>query len=284
VALSGTPTEEGLRLLEALRPFGPILTVKLYRLNRSPELDVPYIPCLDHEAMLHGGIAPHAALYVQEAASGDLHEIVFIPDERRLQLDIVSTWGEHEPESHERLLTLLRERMPGYRVSVRGPSWWRGERRVANACLAQVSLRDVLLGDDQTAVKRGLERLQTIASLMEKQSRVASWGVRTVTGPLLAAAGVVSFILVGGFTGVLSDTGITWLRYSLITLLGAVFLYYGLKAVQLTEMSNRVWKRTAEYNLILSERRRIAEARKSTSSPGGASDLKERSRELGDAT
>ena len=27
------------------------------------------------------------------------------------------------------------------------------------------------------------------------------------------------------------------------------FLYYGLKAVQLTEMSNRVWKRTAEYTL-----------------------------------
>ena len=34
-------------------------------------------------------------------------------------------------------------------------------------------------------------------------------------------------------------------------------LYYGLKAVQLTEMSNRVWKRTAEYNLILSERKRL---------------------------
>jgi hypothetical protein len=36
-----------------------------------------------------------------------------------------------------------------------------------------------------------------------------------------------------------------------------VFLYYGMKAVQLTEMSNRVWKRTAEYNLILSERKRL---------------------------
>ena len=35
------------------------------------------------------------------------------------------------------------------------------------------------------------------------------------------------------------------------------FLYYGLKAVQLTEMSNRVWKRTAEYNLILAERQRL---------------------------
>jgi hypothetical protein len=27
--------------------------------------------------------------------------------------------------------------------------------------------------------------------------------------------------------------------------------------VQLTEMSNRVWKRTAEYNLILAERKRL---------------------------
>ena len=265
MALTGTPRDEGRRLLDALRPFGQILTVKLYRLNRESGPEVPYIPCLDHEAMLHEGIAPHAAFYVQEAASGDLHEIVFIPAERRLQLDIVSTWGEHAPESRERLLALLREQMPGYRISVRGPSWWRGERRVANACLAQVSLRDVLLGDDQTTVKRGLERLQTIASLMEKQSRVASWGVRTVTGPLLAAAGVVSFVLLGGFTAVLGETGVTALRYTIVTVLGAVFLYYGLKAVQLTEMSNRVWKRTAEYNLILSERRRLADAYKGKS-------------------
>jgi len=42
-----------------------------------------------------------------------------------------------------------------------------------------------------------------------------------------------------------------------VGLLGAYFLYYGLKAVQLTEMANRVWKRSAEYGLILSERRRI---------------------------
>ena len=29
------------------------------------------------------------------------------------------------------------------------------------------------------------------------------------------------------------------------------------REIQLTEMSNRVWKRTAEYNLILTERRRL---------------------------
>jgi hypothetical protein len=92
---------------------------------------------------------------------------------------------------------------------------------------------------------------------MEKQSRVASWGVRTVTGPLLAAAGVVTYLLLGGLTPTIGETGVTALQYVVIGLLGAVFLYYGLKAVQLTEMSNRVWKRTAEYNLILAERKRL---------------------------
>ena len=81
--------------------------------------------------------------------------------------------------------------------------------------------------------------------------------MRTVTGPLVAAAGVVFYLLLGGLTASLGPTGVAALQYALIGLLGAVFLYYGLKAVQLTEMSNRVWKRAAEYNLILSERKRL---------------------------
>jgi hypothetical protein len=245
-------------LLSALRSFGPVLAVKLYRLERASVPEVPTLPCLDHEAMLHGGIAPHAAAYVQEAASGDLHELVFIPAERRIVVDTVSTWGEHSAESRGRLVSLLGERLPEYRVKVKRPSWWRGDRRVADACLAQVSLRDVLLGADGAAVKAAIDRLQVIGALMEKQSRVASWGVRTVTGPLLAAAGVVSFLVLGRLTPQLGQTGVDALRYVLIGILGAWFLYYGLKAVQLTEMSNRVWKRTAEYNLILAERRRLS--------------------------
>jgi hypothetical protein len=248
--------EQGQRLLDAVAGFGPVLAIKLYRLGRGLP-DVPTLPCLDHEAMLHEGIAPHAAAYLQETASGDLHEIVWIPAERRIEIDTVSTWGEHSPESRDRLIALLAARLPGYRVQVRGPSWWRGERRVANACLAQVSLRDVLLGSDIAAVKASIDRLQVIGLLMEKQSRVASWGVRTVTGPLLASAGVATYLLLGGLTQRIGETGVTALQYVLIGLLGAVFLYYGLKAVQLTEMSNRVWKRTAEYNLILSERKRL---------------------------
>jgi hypothetical protein len=252
-----TDSDEAARAIETLKAFGPVLAVKLYRLTLEPTPAVPLLPCLDHEAMLHEGITPHAAAYVQDAASGDLHELVFIPAKHRIEVDTVSTWGECSTDSHQRLLAMIAARFRTYRVHVQGPSWWRGERRVAHACRAQVSLRDVLLGRDTATVKANIDRLQTIGSLMEKQSRVASWGVRTVTGPLLAAAGVVLFLLFGSLTATLGESGVTVLRYSLISLLGGVFLYYGLKAVQLTEMSNRVWKRTAEYNLILAERRRL---------------------------
>ena len=81
---------------------------------------------------------------------------------------------------------------------------------------------------------------------MEKQSRVASWGVRTVTGPLLTAAGVRHFLARGLDAPRSARPASRALRYTLVGALGAVFLYYGLKAVQLTEMSNRVWKRTAD--------------------------------------
>jgi hypothetical protein len=128
---------------------------------------------------------------------------------------------------------------------------------VAAACRAQVTLRDVLLGPDMLRVKSGVDRLQTIASLMEKQSRAASWGVRTVSGPLVAAGGVIVYLVFGVLTFGMSESAVAITRYLLIGLLGGWFLYYGVKAVQLTEMSNRVWKRTAEYNLILAERKRL---------------------------
>ena len=115
----------------------------------------------------------------------------------------------------------------------------------------------MLLGTDVVSIRAGIERLQAIASLMEKQSRVASWGIRTVTGPLLAAAGVAAYLLFGILSLRIGESAVTALRYTLIGALGAWIVYYGLKAVQLTEMSNRVWKRTAEYNLILSERQRL---------------------------
>ena len=261
VVLNDPGGAEGRQLIDALSGFGAVLAIKLYRLSRGDTPDLPTLPCLDHEAMLHSGIPPHTAAYVQETGSGDLHEVVWYPGTRRVQIDTVSTWGEHTAESRQRLMALVRERFPHHRLDVHGPSWWRGERRVAEACLAQVSLRDVLLGADVAAVSVRINRLQTIGSLMEKESRVASWGVRTVTGPLLAAAGVVTFLAVGSLASSLGAGAVTALQYAVVGLLGSVFLYYGLKAVQLTEMGNRVWKRTAEYSLILAERQRLARTR-----------------------
>jgi hypothetical protein len=46
------------------------------------------------------------------------------------------------------------------------------------------------------------------------------------------------------------------LQYTILDTPGGTFLYYGLKAVQLTDMANRVWKRASEYALILAERTR----------------------------
>jgi hypothetical protein len=254
---STTTAQEAQRALEALQRFGSTLSIKLYRVHLDPPPVLPVIPCLDHEAMLHQNVPPHVAAYLHERGSGELHEVAFYPTTRRIQIDTTSTWGECSPESHTRLLTFLRTEFPRHHVTVSGPSWWRGERRVAEVCRAQVSLRQVLLNDNIDAVKADIDRLQVIGSLMEKQSRVASWGVRTVTGPILTAAAVGLFLLLGGLTSPLGETGVTALRYTLVGGLGAAFLYYGLKAVQLTEMANRVWKRGAEYTLILAERRRL---------------------------
>jgi hypothetical protein len=256
-AAAAGPAAEVRHALDALQPFGSTLSIKLYRVQLEPRPEVPIIPCLDHEAMLHQPVLPHAAAYLQERATGDLHEVVFIPAKKRIQVDTASTWGENSPESHGRLLAFLRTAFPGHRIHVAGLSWWRGERRVADVCRAQVSLRQVLLHDDIAALRADVERLQLISSLMEKQSRVASWGMRTVTGPVLTASAVGLFVLLGGLVSVLGESGVTTLRYTLVGGLGATFLYYGLKAVQLTEMANRVWKRGAEYSLILAERRRL---------------------------
>ena len=245
------------RFLGELTAFGPVLAVKLYRIALEPSPPVPVLPCLDHEAMLHEGVAPHIAAYIQEGSSGDIHELVFVPRERRVELDTMSTWGECSNESRDRLLGVVAQRLPDCATKAIGLSWWRGDHRVAVACRAQVTLRDVLLGHDVAGVKAGIERLQAIAALMEKQSRVASWGVRTVTGPLLAATGVVVYLAVSAASIGLGEPAMTALQYVIVGLFGAWLVYYGVKAVQLTEMSNRVWKRTAEYNLILSERRRL---------------------------
>ena len=248
---------EAQRLLDVLADFGSILAIKLYRLTLPVPPEIPTLPCLDHEASLHEGIAPHFSVYVQDRTSGDLHELVFIPAKRQIEVDMVSTWGECSPQSHRRTLEMLAAWYPDYRVKVTGPSWLSGERRVAVACRAQISLRDVLLGGDVDDIRRRIERLRAIASLMEKQSRVASWGVRTVMSSALAVAGVAFYAVLGSLAARLGENRVSALRYWLIVTIGGTLLYYGLKAVQLTEISNRVWKRAIEYGLILSERQRL---------------------------
>ena len=122
--------------------------------------------------MLHQVIAPHAAAYLREAGSGELHELVFIPEERRIEVDTISTWEECSLDSHRRLLAYLTSHFSwGYRLLVRRPSQWRGARRVAAACRPQVALTEVLLDEDLEGVQADVERLQTVGALMEKQSR-----------------------------------------------------------------------------------------------------------------
>jgi len=255
ITLRGEPAD-GQAFVDTLSAFSTILAVKLYRMRLERPPEVPVLPCLDHEAMLHESVAPHAAAYIEDA-SGDLHEVVYVPRTHRIDVDAVSTMFERSPESHERLIAELKKRFPDYSTRVTRLSWLRGDLRVAGACRAQVPLRDVLTGPDIDRTKAAVDRLQTISSLMEKESRVASWGARTIMTPILAVAGFLSYQLL---VSLRLPPGWEWvasLRYAVVGLLGGYFLYYGLKAVQLTQMANRVWKRSAEYGLILSERRRL---------------------------
>lgn len=244
------------RFLDELSTFTTVLAVKLYRMQLDRPAGVPVLPCLDHEAMLHEGIAPHTAAYVRDG-DGHLHEAVFIPDERRLDVEVASTMGECTEASRAQFVAELRRRFEGHTVRLARPSRVRGEYRVVNACRAQVTLRDVLLGENLDRTKASVDRLQLISSLMEKQSRSASWGARTIMTPIVAVAGFLTYEILGTMRDSLGDTTISAVRYLVISLVGGFLLYYGIKAVQLTEMANRVWKRSAEYSLILTERRKL---------------------------
>jgi hypothetical protein len=235
-----------------------VRSIKLYRVKFKPLPAVPILPCLDHEAMLHEAIPPHAAAYVENSESKDLHEIVVVPAHGHIEIDVTSTAEEHSVDSLLQVIRTLRERFPMYRVKTKRLSYLHGDRRVMNACRAQVSLRDVFNSEDFKFLERSIERLRTIGSLMEKQSRVASWTVRTLTAPLLTVTGFAIYGLLGMLTPQLGELWARSLQYSSVGVLGLIFVYYGLRAVHLTEMANRVWKRAAEYSLIVSERRRLS--------------------------
>jgi len=250
--------------LDTLSTFARLHAVKMHRLSVPLAEEVPLLPCLDHEATLHEGVPAHAAAYIEDLDGGGLHEVVCVPSRRRIEVDVVSTAGEHTEASHARLVERLRAQFPLHRVVVDGPSWLRGDRRVARACRARAPLREILKGCDFPKLHRAVDELRIISSVMEKQSRVASWSVRTVTGPLLALGGFLSYRVLGMLTGSIGAVGVQALQYLTVGLLGAVFLYLGLKAVHLTEVAGRIWKRSAEYQLILRDRERLASGGRAT--------------------
>lgn len=256
------------RFFAGLAAFARLRAVKLYRLRVDVGAAVPSLPCLDREAVLHEGAAPRAAAYVEDPATGELHELVLSPSRLRIEVDPASTLHEYTEAGQAQFIARLRTRFPDHAVVVGRPSRLRGDRRVARACRAQVSLRDVLAGADFDRVTRGLERLRAVAALMEKQSRVASWTVRTVTGPFLAAAGFFVYRGVDGLAPELGEPAVNTLQVLVPGVVGAVFLYCGLRAVHLTEVANRVWMRAAEYGLIVAERQRLAAGGEAADSGG----------------
>ena len=88
------------------------------------------------------------------------------------------------------------------------------------------------------------EATDITGKLRAKLPVVVGFGIRTPEQAREVAQAGVNGIVVG--------------TEVVVAVLGAAFLYYGMKAVQLTGMSNRVWKRASEYNLILTERKRLA--------------------------
>lgn len=250
--------------LDALSAFARLHAVKLYRVSVPLSEPLPVLPCLDHEAKLHEGIPPHAAAYIEDIDGGGLHEVVCVPLRRRIEVDVVSTAGEHTERSHARLVERLRRRFPRHRIAIERPSWLRGDRRVSRACRARAPLREILTGCDFPSLYRAVDQLRIVSSVMEKQSRVASWSVRTVTGPLLALGGFLSYQILGMLTDRIGPAAVQGLQYLAVGLLGAVFLYLGLKAVHLTEVAGRIWKRSAEYQLILRDRERLASSGRTT--------------------
>ncbi len=244
------------RFLDEMGPTYRVRAAKTYRVAVEGANGVPLLPCLDHEAKLHASYEPHVSAYLEEAEGGELHEVACYPSRSVLVVDLVSTSGEHGEASYRRLRDFLSKKFPTYAVHEHHPSWLRGDRRAIDASRAQVKLRDVLLASDWERLDASLERLRAVAGLMEKESRVASWGIRTAGTPILAAAGVLIYVLLELCAGSLGEWWTSALRYSFLALLGGILMYVGLKAVHLTEISNRVWKRSAEYGLILDERRR----------------------------
>ena len=172
---------------EALQAFGPMLSIKLYRLQLNPPLAGAHaaLPRSRGDAArghpaARGGLPPGRHVRRPPRAG-----VSFRPAAHRGRHGV--DLGRALRRVARRLVAHVQQRFPRHRVTrqgarrggaANGASPRPAGRRCR--CATCCSARDV------AAVKAAIDRLQTIGSLMEKESRVASWGVRTVTAPVLA--------------------------------------------------------------------------------------------------
>ena len=243
-----------------------VLDVKDYRLRLRALPGVPITPCLDHEAQIHEHALPHLGTWVQNRETGRLVGVVYFPIPRRI---VVEQEADDCEQELEEIAGFLRQRFPEHEVKVerlrRGSAFVRA-RDVAEA---HVPLVDVLTNADVSGLSGSLDQLNGISTLMEKESRVTSWGMRTAYAPLMAA---IAFLLVLAFPSgarSLADFGFgDWARVLCLLAIGGAFLYYGLKAVQLTKTATRLNKRIQEYRFVLAARAALTAAPPAGLEPG----------------
>jgi hypothetical protein len=247
-----------------------VLSLKTYRVPLTlDDRSIPITPCLSHEAQLHEHDLPHVGGYVQHRETGRLMGLVYVPLLRRIIVE------EESPEAGQEIAeicTFLRLCFPEHDVRVARLRAYSAYVRARVVAEAHLPLIDVLTSDDHEPVQMHLSQLNGIAVLMEKESRVSSWGIRTAYAPLAAAMAFVLILLFPSTAaGVMEYKWLDWLRIILLLLFGGSFLYYGLKAVQLTKTATRLNKRIREYEFVLDWRAR-AERRAAASGPTGTPD------------
>jgi|GEM_PF-1619253 hypothetical protein len=242
--------------VDVLKTQYNVLSLKTYRIPLTlDDGSIPITPCLSHEAQLHEHDLPHVGGYVQHCETGRLMGLVYVPLMRRIIVEEESPDAEHEITE---ICTFLRLRFPEHDVRVARLRAYSAYVRARVVAEAHLPIIDVLTSDDYEPVQMHLSQLNGIAVLMEKESRVSSWGIRTAYAPLAAA---VAFVLILLFpskaAGVTEYEWLDWMRIVLLLLFGASFLYYGLKAVQLTKTATRLNKRIREYEFVLDWRARV---------------------------
>src|SRR4051794_7151535 len=83
------------QFLKTLAEHFTLFVAKSYRADPGPT-SLPILPCLDHEAQLTGNPAPHVSVYLEDDHR-DLHEVVIIPRERQIFVDVAATLAETTP-------------------------------------------------------------------------------------------------------------------------------------------------------------------------------------------